>query len=240
MSASPLSDVKFWVFDLDGTLIDSRYDLVTAVNATLQYVGLNQLPEDTIVSYIGDGAEDLIRRSMETAGMPSPQIRGMFSDTMSWFLDYYGDHCVDRTVPYPGARALLDALSARGLPMAILTNKPEKPTHKILAHLGIRDYFTRVVPGDGPLGKKPDPTGLASILTSMNATPQQAILIGDSLQDLLTARAAGTGFAAFTAGLGDRQAIAAAGPTVSVDSLAELLHLVTGEDAVADAPVREI
>lgn len=231
-----LASVTLWVFDLDGTLIDSRYDLVTAVNATLAWRGLAALPEATIVSYIGDGAEDLIRRALESAGMPGPRIREGFTDTMRWFLDYYGDHCLDRTVPYPGARELLDALAARGLPMAILTNKPEKPTLKILAHLGILDRFTHVVPGDGPLGKKPDPTGLTSILKAMNIAPAASVLVGDSLQDLLTARAAGTAFVAFRGGLGDAAAIAAENPAVTVDTLPELLALLDAASPAGGRP----
>jgi phosphoglycolate phosphatase len=223
MPLSPsLSAFKLWVFDLDGTLLDSRYDLVTAVNATLEHLKLAPLPEATIISYVGDGAEDLIRRSLEAAGMPSPEIRAGFSETMRWFLDYYGDHCLDRTILYPGARELLDALSARGLPMAVLTNKPEKPALKILAHLGLLERFFAVIPGDGPLGKKPDPTGLASILKAVNSAPQDSVLVGDSLQDLQTARAAGVAFAAFLGGLGDRDALIAAGPDITVNHLDEL------------------
>jgi phosphoglycolate phosphatase len=224
---------KLWVFDLDGTLIDSRYDLVSAVNATLAHRGLAPLSEDLIVSYIGDGAEDLIRRSLESAGMPAPVIREGFADTMRWFLAYYGDHCLDRTVAYPGALALLDALKARELPMAILTNKPEKPALKILEHLGILGHFTHVIPGDGPLGKKPDPAGLAYILGSVNTAPLTSVLVGDSLQDLQTARAAGTAFVAFRGGLGDAAAIEAAGPDLSIDALPELLTLLEGHEGAA-------
>jgi len=222
-----LSDLKLWVFDLDGTLIDSRYDLVTAVNATLSWRGLKPLAEETIVSYIGDGADDLIRRSLESAGMPAPLIREDFAGTMRWFLDYYGEHCLDRTVPYPGARELLDALAARGVPMAVLTNKPEKPAITILRHLGWLNLFTHVIPGDGPLGKKPDPRGLASILNDVNVEPHTSVLIGDSLQDLRTARAAGTVFVAFRGGLGDATAIAAETPDVTIDTLPELLALIS-------------
>lgn len=222
----PLRPFKLWVFDLDGTLIDSRYDLVSAVNATLAHLKLPALPEDVIVSYIGDGAEDLIRRSLESAGMPSPEIRAVFGETMRWFLEYYGDHCLDRTVPYPGALELLDALAERGLPMAVLTNKPDKPALKILAHLGILKRFTHVVPGDGPLGKKPDPAGLAYILGAVNVLPSDAVLVGDSLQDLQTARAAGTSFVAFLGGLGDAGAITAATPEVTVKTLPEITALL--------------
>ncbi len=225
-SASPLSSFKLWVFDLDGTLIDSRYDLVTAVNATLDNLGLSPLPEATIVSYIGDGAEDLIRRSLESAGMPTPVICGLFSETMAWFLDYYGEHCLDRTVPYPGALELLDTVAARGHGMAVLTNKPEKPALKILAHLGILERFSHVIPGDGPLGKKPDPTGMAYILKAVNTLPHESVLVGDSLQDLQTARNAGVSFIAFLGGLGDSEAIAAATPDVEVTHLSEITALL--------------
>lgn len=224
--SSPLSAFKLWVFDLDGTLIDSRYDLVTAVNATLDNLSLSPLPEDLIVSYIGDGAEDLIRRSLEAAGMPSPEIRGIFSETMRWFLDYYGEHCLDRTVPYPGALELLDAVTARGHGMAVLTNKPEKPALKILAHLGILERFSHVIPGDGPLGKKPDPAGLAYILKAVNALPHDSVLVGDSLQDLHTARNAGVPFIAFLGGLGDSKAISAAAPEIEVSHLSEIRSLL--------------
>lgn len=226
---SPLPSLPFslWVFDLDGTLIDSRLDLVTAVNATLSWRGLPALPEETIVSYIGDGAEDLIRRSLAAAGAPAAAVDDDIAGTMRWFLDYYGDHCLDRTVLYPGARALLEAIAARGLPMALLTNKPEKPTLKILDHLGILRHFGQVVPGDGPLGKKPDPTGLTAILKTTNTAPERAVLVGDSLQDLEAARAAGTAMIAFRGGLGDAVALAARQPTAMVDALAELHTFLT-------------
>ena len=150
---------------------------------------------------------------------------------MRWFLDYYGDHCLDRTILYPGARELLDALAARGLPMALLTNKPGKPTLKILDHLDILRHFAQVVPGDGPLGKKPDPTGLTAILQVMNTAPERAVLVGDSLQDLEAARAAGTAIVAFRGGLGDAAALAARNPTATVDTLAELQTFLTAGEA---------
>jgi phosphoglycolate phosphatase len=222
-----LSSFKLWVFDLDGTLVDSRLDLVSAVNATLAHLKLAELPEDIIVSYVGDGAEDLIRRSLETAGLPSSEIRAVFPETMRWFLDHYGEHCLDRTVPYPGALELLQALAARGLPMAVLTNKPEKPALKILAHLGILERFAHIVPGDGPLGKKPDPAGLAYIVEAVNIVPLDSVLVGDSLQDLQTARAAGTSFVAFMGGLGKlAPAQAGATPDVMVNTLPEILALL--------------
>jgi phosphoglycolate phosphatase len=219
-SAPPLSSFRLWIFDLDGTLIDSRHDLVAAVNATLESLKLAPLPEDLVVSFVGDGAEDLVLRSLEAAGCPADEAHRLLPATLRWFLDYYGDHCLDRTVPYPGALALLASLGDR--PLAVLTNKPEKPALKILAHLGILNRFAHVVPGDGPLGKKPDPAGLAYILKAVNAIPNETVLVGDSLQDLQTARNAGVSFIAFSGGLGDAGAISAAKPDVQVSRLAEI------------------
>jgi phosphoglycolate phosphatase len=225
-----LSEFKLFVFDLDGTLIDSRLDLVQAVNATLEHLELPRLPEEKVISFVGDGAEDLVYRSLTAAGMPSPFARARLPETLAWFLDYYGDHCLDRTVPYPGALELLDRVDALLGPgrLAVLTNKPDKPALKILAHLGILDRFAYVVPGDGPLGKKPDPAGMAYILDQMKVSPSAAVLVGDSLQDLRTARAAGTAFLAFLGGLGDPEAIRAEGPDLVVNALSEITALLDG------------
>jgi phosphoglycolate phosphatase len=224
---SPLSSFRLWVFDLDGTLIDSRLDLAVAVNATLRERGLPDLPEERVVSFVGDGADDLIRKSLEAAGLSRDAAQAALPDALEWFLGYYGEHCLDRTLPYPGALELLDAL--RGRSLGVLTNKPEKPALRILAHLGILDRFTQVVPGDGPLGKKPDPAGLGYILNAVNASPTESVLVGDSLQDLKTARAAGVPFLAFLGGLGDAEAVSAAGPDLAVHALHEIRERLEAE-----------
>jgi phosphoglycolate phosphatase len=220
----PFPPYKLWIFDLDGTLIDSRLDLVHAVNATLVDRSLPPLEDGIVLSFVGDGAEDLLLRSLEAAGCPADEAHRLLPSALKWFLDYYGDHCLDYTVPYPGALELLDRLN--GMPLAVLTNKPLKPALKILEHLGILGRFTHVIPGDGPLGKKPDPTGLAYILSSMNTSAPNAVLVGDSLQDLLTARAAKCGFIAFLGGLGDSAAVLAASPDHAVHHLTEITERV--------------
>jgi phosphoglycolate phosphatase len=217
---------KLWIFDLDGTLIDSRLDLVKGVNATLEHFGLPLLEDAVVLSFVGDGAEDLLIRSLEAAGCPANEARRLLAEALTWFLDYYGDHCLDFTIPYPGAMDLLHRLE--GHPMAVLTNKPLKPALKILEHLGILDRFAHIIPGDGPLGKKPDPAGLAYILSSMNTLAQDAVLVGDSLQDLMTAKAGQCGFIAFLGGLGDSGAILAASPDHAVHQLSDLVDLLEG------------
>jgi len=237
-AAMPFPAYKLWVFDLDGTLIDSRLDLVHAVNATLKSLDRAPLGEARVLSFVGDGAEDLLLKSLIAAGIPEEEARGLLPSSLAWFLDYYGDHCLDYTVPYPGAMELLDRLD--GVPMAVLTNKPLKPALKILEHLGILNRFAHIIPGDGPLGKKPDPRGMAYILESMKFAPSEAVLIGDSHQDLLTARAAKTGFIAFWGGLGDlgpaepgSEPLIAASPelTHAVSHLSEIMTLLEGASA---------
>jgi phosphoglycolate phosphatase len=224
------SSTRLWIFDLDGTLIDSRLDLVSAVNATLRFLNLNTLPEDTIIGYVGDGADDLLRKSLRAAGVPEAEAAAILPETLRWFLEYYGEHCLDRTVPYPGILRLLDRLRARPeTGMAVLTNKPEKPAIKILEHLEILGHFSHIVGGDGPLGKKPDPAGLAYILREMRTEAKDAVLVGDSLQDFRTARAGGVPFVAFLSGFGDSAALAAAGPDHAVRHADELLELVGPE-----------
>jgi phosphoglycolate phosphatase len=217
-----LSRFKLWVFDLDGTLIDSRLDLVSAVNATLAARGLPRQGEELIISFVGDGADDLIRRSFEAAGWNRAESEARLPEILREFLDLYAANCLDRTTVYPGARELLAGLAATGVPMAVLTNKPGRMTDLVLAGLGLRDPFKVVVPGDGPLGKKPDPAGLAYILKAMNTSPDDAVMVGDSLQDLRTARGAGTAFLAFTGGLGDADAVQAATPDFATDSFLDL------------------
>ncbi len=229
MSLTRLTSFNLWVFDLDGTLIDSRLDLANAVNGTLEARGLPRLPEDLIVSFVGDGADDLILRSFAAAGWPQAEARENLPAILREFLDRYAAHCLDRTTVFPGARELLDALKARGLPLAVLTNKPDRLTRAVLAGLGLQDYFTEVVPGDGPLGKKPDPRGLAYIMKAMNSSPGESVLVGDSIQDLRTARAAGTAFLAFLGGLGDAEAVAAEGPDLATGSFLDLARKLESE-----------
>ncbi len=221
-----LASTRLWIFDLDGTLIDSRLDLVSAVNATLHSLDLQALPEETIIGFVGDGADDLLRKSLLAAGLDAAAVEATLPQTLRWFLGYYGEHCLDRTIPYPGILNLLKQLASHpGAEMAVLTNKPEKPALKILGHLEILHHFSHVIGGDGPLGKKPDPAGLAYILKEMRITPAYAVLIGDSIQDFRTARAAGVPFVAFLSGLGDPAALLAAGPDHAVHHADDLLEL---------------
>jgi phosphoglycolate phosphatase len=173
------------VFDLDGTLIDSRRDIADAANATLVACGGQPLPEERIGRMVGDGAAVLVARAFEAAGIERP------ADALDRFLALYDDRLLRHTRPYPGIPDVLSALGARAT-LAVLTNKPLKATRAILEGLALARHFEpgRVVGGDGPFPRKPDPAGLQHLMTSAGVLPAATVLVGDSVIDWRTARAA--------------------------------------------------
>src|SRR6185369_2954681 len=194
------------VFDLDGTLVDSRLDLATAVNATRERLGLAALPVDAIAAMVGEGARTLLRRAL-----PDSIDGAAFDDALALFLDLYFDRCLDATRAYPGIPELVAELSPR-FPLAVLTNKPERHSRRILDALELAKHFDPLIGGDTLPIRKPDPGGLVHIAAQWNTTPAQLLLVGDSDIDVQTAYAAGSGLALVSWGFGsiDRTAAAAA------------------------------
>ena len=208
------TEVKALVFDLDGTLIDSKRDLVLAVNATRRHMHLAVLDDDTVSSYVGDGMQKLVERALGE-GYTMPQIE----EAMAYFLSYYREHMLDNTVTYPGVREALEALRAR--PLAVLTNKPVKFSRAILDGLGLSPYFRQVYGGNSFEKKKPDPTGMNTLLAEFQLSPREAMLVGDSIVDIETARNAGTWSAGVTYGLGSAK-LNTLPPDILLDTLADL------------------
>ncbi len=195
MPDTKFSSVQALIFDLDGTLIDSKLDLVNSVNAMLQQIGRAALPTETVASYIGHGAPKLIASAL---GPDSAEAeRG---EALQIFLAHYEKHALDETRPYPGVSEALQALGGRAL--AVLTNKPISVTVQILDGLELTKYFARIYGGDSFAKKKPDPTGARTILQELNLQPQTSIMVGDSDVDVQTARNAGMFAAAVTFGFG--------------------------------------
>ena len=218
MTATNFSSVRALIFDLDGTLIDSKLDLIRSVNAMLHEMGREPLHEDTISGYIGHGAPQLVGRALGQAATEQERERAL-----KFFLAYYEDHKMDSTCAYPGVPEALERLS--GFPMAILTNKPVRISVRILEELGLAKYFRAVYGGNSFETKKPDPLGAQKILREFGAAPAEAILIGDSEVDVQTARNAGTLAAAVNYGFGthDRSAYPA---DIYLDRLIDLLPLL--------------
>jgi phosphoglycolate phosphatase len=172
------------VFDLDGTLVDSRRDIAESANAVLEECGGAPHSEETIGSMVGDGAAVLIARAFAAAGAPAPP------DALDRFLRVYNTRLLRFTRAYDGIPELLDALTSRAT-LAVLTNKPLAATRTILEGLGLDRFFgARVVGGDGPLPRKPDPAGLCSVITQASVSANDALMVGDSVIDLRTAHAA--------------------------------------------------
>ena len=220
---SRFPEVVALVFDLDGTLIDSKQDLVLAVNATRRHVGLAALDAEVVSSYVGEGMQRLIERAMGE-GFSLPIIE----QAMAFFLEYYREHMLDNTVTYPGVHEALEVL--RGRPLAVLTNKPVRFSRSILEGLGIAHYFRQVYGGNSFEKKKPDPTGMNALLSEFQIAPRQAMMVGDSAIDIQTARNAGTWSAGVTYGLSS-STLEVLPPDVLLDSLAELPACLNGAGA---------
>ncbi|MEO8594684.1 MAG: HAD-IIIA family hydrolase [Candidatus Solibacter sp.] len=174
------------IFDLDGTLIDSKLDLAHAVNATRAHMGLPALDHERVYSYVGNGAPVLIRRAMG-AQASEPEVQ----EALEFFLEYYRDHYLDYTTLYPGVRESLARLHKAGKRMAVLTNKPVKISRAILDGLGVGGNFFQVYGGNSFDMKKPDPIGVHTLMRETGITAERAVMIGDSSVDIQTARNAG-------------------------------------------------
>src|SRR5208337_158204 len=183
--------IKLVIFDLDGTLIDSRLDLVHSVNAALRHIGRPELPDDVIASYVGDGAPILIQRALGSGPIDEALVR----QGLQFFLSYYREHKLDHTTVYEGVKEALQALqrSNDGTPrrMAVLSNKPVVPSCAIVEALGLGRFFMQIYGGNSFATKKPDPEGARKLLQECGLRPEEEAIIGDSHVDAETGRNAG-------------------------------------------------
>ena len=183
--------IKLVIFDLDGTLIDSRLDLVHSVNAALRHIGRPSLPDDVIASYVGDGAPILIQRALGGEAVDEAIVR----QGLQFFLSYYREHKLDHTTVYEGVKEALTAVqhSSNGVPrkMAVLSNKPVVPSRAIVEALGLGPFFVQIYGGNSFASKKPDPEGARKLLEEVGVRPEEAVIVGDSHVDVETGRNAG-------------------------------------------------
>jgi phosphoglycolate phosphatase len=216
----PGHTAKLLIFDLDGTLVDSRDDLANSINAMLRHFHKNELPHEVIASYIGDGAPMLVRRSLG-----DPDDESFVQDALLYFMAWYREHKLDHTYVYEGIMESLEAIrkSRDGQPlrMAVLSNKPVGPSRAIVDALGLGAYFFQVYGGNSFHTKKPDPAGVQALLEESGAFPEETIIIGDSNIDILTARNAGIYSVGVTYGLAPHT-LEDAPPDVLIDHPQEL------------------
>ena len=217
------------VFDLDGTLIDSRLDLALAVNAAREDAGMGPLDHELIYSYVGNGAPMLIRRSL------GPDASDQQADeALRFFYSYYREHMLDNTYLYPGVQESLDAFLSEGRRMAVLTNKPVRFSQEIIKGLGLATHFQRVYGGNSFETKKPDPYGLNFLMDELGASKSNTLVIGDSAVDVETARNAGTPTCGVTYGL-QPESFEKHPPDMLVDRMPELVEWLRGQ--AADQPL---
>jgi phosphoglycolate phosphatase len=182
--------IKLVIFDLDGTLIDSRLDLVHSVNAALRHIGHPELPDDVIASYVGDGAPILIQRALGGEAVDEAIVRR----GLQFFLSYYREHKLDHTTVYAGVKEALAAIrgTSNGRPrsLAVLSNKPVVPSRAIVEALGLGP-FVQIYGGNSFATKKPDPEGARKLLEENGVRPEETVIIGDSHVDVETGLNAG-------------------------------------------------
>lgn len=217
----PTDRLRLLIFDLDGTLVDSKADIAHAVNAMLRDISRPELPEETIGSYIGDGAPTLIRRAL--GDQASEQA---VQDGLKYFMSYYREHLLDNTYAYPGVMDALEHIAretAGRVRMAVLSNKPERPSQRICEGLGLTPHLVAVYGGNSFETKKPDPLGANTLLRDFGVKPEEAIMVGDSENDVLTARNSGMWALGVTYGFSP-ESLKTHKPDVLVDSVSEMVE----------------
>lgn len=222
ITGQQLAHIRLIVFDLDGTLIDSKQDLVMSVNAMREQMGLGRLPDEVVASYVGRGVSTLIRRALANGSTAEPTDDALQRATQ-FFLDYYWLHKLDHTALYDGVREALSALGEREL--AVLTNKPVVFSRAILSGLGLANCFTFIYGGNSFARKKPDPVGVVRLMRDTGNSARQTLMVGDSDTDVLTGRNAGTWTCGVTYGLAP-QTLESSPPDVLVDDLREVVALL--------------
>lgn len=223
-----LDDIRLVIFDLDGTLIDSRKDLALSVNAMREQMNMARLPDETVGSYVGQGVATLIRRALAD-GAVAEVTEVTVQKATAIFLEHYAAHLLDHTVAYNGVREALEELKHRKL--AVLSNKPAGFSRAILAGLGLEDYFSFIYGGNSFEQKKPDPVGVIKLMVATAVQTRQTLMVGDSDTDVLTGRNAGVWTCGVLYGLGSHT-LEAVPPDVLVRDLRELPRLLNRQKQI--------
>lgn len=215
--------VSLCIFDLDGTLIDSRLDLANSVNAMLAEAGRPPLEHPVIFSYVGNGAPVLVRKAL------GPEAsEDQVAHSLKYFIDYYRDHAMDDTTLYPGVRDALDRLHAGGVQLAILTNKPVRISESIMNALELTPMLFRVYGGNSFDQKKPNPIGIDTLRREAGIDAHQTWMVGDSIVDMQTARNAGVYSCGVTYGL-QPETLGVCPPDLLVDRMEDFAaHILQG------------
>jgi phosphoglycolate phosphatase len=223
--SSDLGAVRALLFDLDGTLIDSTADLADSGNWLRAQESLEPLSREQIGSYVGDGAESMVRRLLQ-------RPEGDVDAQVEAYKRHYNEHCLDQTKFYPGVASTLEQLRARGYAMAVVTNKPERISKKILDGLGVGHCFGAVIGGNTCLNKKPHPEPLLRACADLDTAPKACAMIGDSRVDVEAGHNAGMPSLGLLGGIGAQDLLRAAAPEELLERFTQLLDLFPSLQAV--------
>ena len=212
------------IFDLDGTLIDSSHDLANAINYMLCSLGRNTFSADTIHYWVGNGAQILVKRALSGRREIDPNIdERLFNQALEIFLDYYNSHLSIETVPYPNVVSTLQELQGLGYRLAIITNKPYRFVAPILTDLKLDTYFETFLGGDSLSKKKPHPMPLEHLCKTLGVNIDQSVMVGDSKNDILAAKACGMHSIGVTYGYNYGEDINSYDPDLVVDQFQHIL-----------------
>jgi 2-phosphoglycolate phosphatase len=212
--------VKTIVWDFDGVVINSGPDIAAAGNYMLRHFGMEELPDETIIGFIGGGAEPLVRRCL------GDRADELFEEALPFFLDRYKAHHKERTVLYPGVREVLDHYHDAGKNMGVATNKVESFARGIMKHLDIEHYFDVIIGPESVTHRKPHPEAVNRTLDHFNTLPPDAVMVGDTAADILAGKAAGTATVGVTYGFAPREEVEGAEPDVLIDEARQMLDYI--------------
>jgi phosphoglycolate phosphatase len=219
MGTMPARPCRLFLFDLDGTLIDSEADLAHSANLALGRAGLRPLQETRIAEFIGDGMRKLIERALRESIGSAPDA-ALIDGVMALYQEEYEHHLLDRTRLYPGVVEALDRVA--WAKCAVVSNKPEHFSRLILDGLGIADRFCMILGEDSTRSRKPDPTALLKVIHSLNIAPAETVMVGDSPADILAGKAAGTMTCGVLWGFRSKEQLQAAGCELFIGTMPEL------------------
>lgn len=205
------------IFDLDGTLIDSKVDIANSVNLTFRELGIEEKRPEEIYSYIGEGVRKLIKATLGEGK------EALFEETIRVFRGYYLAHLLDTTNIYPGVDDILKHF--RDKAKALATNKPIEYTTKILDGLGLTHQFKVIVAGNNGIRIKPEPDMIIKVITDLNIKKENTVMIGDGVNDILAAKAAGIRSCAIGSGLSNKETLLSLSPDYFCEKIENIKEL---------------
>ena len=212
--------IKLLIYDLDGTLIDSRLDIASAVNWSLKKLDFRELLPEQIISFVGSGVRELFGSCFQAIGICSDEC--LVTRGVRYFKEYYSGHCLDATILYPSVRHVLEYF--KNCRQAVVTNKPDEFSRKILDGLGVAGCFFRIIGDNAGYEKKPSPESVFEVIKSAGVLPGETVFIGDSDIDVETGKSAGVKTILVTYGFGNLDAAKRLKPDLIVDDLKEILE----------------